>query len=34
MDDDYEDALHSSIADVKQCTADGYGDHILAARVL
>jgi leucyl aminopeptidase len=34
MDDDYEDALHSSIADVKQCTADGYGDHILAARFL
>ena len=34
MDDDYDDALDSSIADVKQCTLDGEADHILAARLL
>lgn len=34
MDDDYEEALRSEVADIKQCTADGYGDHILAARFL
>jgi leucyl aminopeptidase len=34
MDDDYDSALDSSIADVKQCTLDGEADHILAARLL
>ena len=34
MDDDYDPALDSSIADVKQCTLDGEADHILAARLL
>ncbi len=34
MDDDYDAALDSSIADVKQCTLDGEADHILAARLL
>jgi leucyl aminopeptidase len=34
MDDDYDEALESDIADVKQCTMDGEADHILAARFL
>jgi leucyl aminopeptidase len=34
MDDDYDEALDSDIADVKQCTMDGEADHILAARFL
>lgn len=34
MDDDYDPALDSAIADVKQCTLDGEADHILAARFL
>lgn len=34
MDDDYEEALDSEIADVKQCTTDGGADHILATRLL
>jgi leucyl aminopeptidase len=34
MDDDYEEALESDIADVKQCTMDGEADHILATRLL
>ena len=34
MDDDYDAALDSAIADVKQCTLDGEADHILAARLL
>lgn len=34
MDDDYDSALDSEIADVKQCTMDGNADHILAARLL
>ncbi len=34
MDEDYDEDLHSSVADVKQCAATGYGDHILAARFL
>ncbi|HEV7803565.1 MAG TPA: leucyl aminopeptidase family protein, partial [Burkholderiales bacterium] len=34
MDDDYDEALDSPIADVKQCTLDGGADHILAARLL
>jgi leucyl aminopeptidase len=34
MDDDYDSALDSAIADVKQCTLDGEADHILAARLL
>lgn len=34
MDDDYDAALDSTIADVKQCTIDGEADHILAARLL
>ncbi|MDE2622851.1 MAG: leucyl aminopeptidase family protein [Betaproteobacteria bacterium] len=31
---DYDSALDSKIADVKQCSADGTADHILAARFL
>jgi leucyl aminopeptidase len=34
MDPDYDDALKSDIADVKQCAAEGNADHILAARFL
>lgn len=34
MDDDYDSALDSKIADVKQCTLEGEADHILAARFL
>jgi leucyl aminopeptidase len=34
LDADYDDALDSKIADVKQCTLDGEADHILAARFL
>jgi leucyl aminopeptidase len=34
MDDDYDEALDSDVADVKQCTMEGEADHILAARFL
>ncbi len=34
MDADYDPALDSAIADVKQCSMDGQADHILAARFL
>jgi len=34
MDDDYEAALDSKVADIKQCTLEGDADHILAARFL
>ena len=34
MDEDYESALNSQMADIKQCTLDGEADHILAARFL
>ncbi|MCR4305004.1 MAG: leucyl aminopeptidase family protein [Gallionella sp.] len=34
MDDDYEPALDSKVADIKQCSLDGEADHILAARFL
>ncbi|MCX7165807.1 MAG: leucyl aminopeptidase family protein [Rhodocyclales bacterium] len=34
LDDDYDPALDSKVADVKQCTLDGEADHILAARFL
>lgn len=34
MDEDYEPALDSTIADIKQCTMEGGADHILAARFL
>ena len=34
MDEDYEPALDSVIADTKQCTLEGGADHILAARFL
>jgi leucyl aminopeptidase len=34
LDADYEEALESKIADIKQCTLDGDADHILAARFL
>ena len=34
MDADYEPALDSKIADIKQCTLEGGADHILAARFL
>jgi leucyl aminopeptidase len=34
MDADYDSALDSAIADIKQCTMEGHADHILAARFL
>ena len=34
LDEDYDAALESNIADVKQCTMEGEADHILAARFL
>src|SRR5215813_3454901 len=34
QDEDYDAALESGIADVKQCTLEGGADHILAARLL
>lgn len=34
MPDDYDSALESTVADVKQCTLDGEADHTLAARFL
>ncbi len=34
MDEDFDEALKSDIADVKQCATEGAGDHILAARFL
>jgi len=34
QDADYEPALDSKVADIKQCTLDGDADHILAARFL
>jgi leucyl aminopeptidase len=34
VDEDYDAALDSAVADVKQCTMDGGADHILAARFL
>jgi leucyl aminopeptidase len=34
MDEDFDEGLRSDVADIKQCSADGYGDHILAARFL
>ena len=34
QDEDYDSALDSKIADVKQCTLEGAADHILATRLL
>ncbi len=34
LDEDYEPALDSKVADIKQCTLAGDADHILAARFL
>jgi len=34
MDDDYDELLKSEVADVKQCSAESAGDHILGARFL
>ena len=34
LDEDYEAALDSKVADIKQCTLEGSADHILAARFL
>ena len=34
MDSDYDSDLESTVADVLQCTTEGKGDHILAARFL
>ena len=34
LDEDYETALESKVADIKQCTLEGDADHILAARFL
>jgi len=34
MDDDYDEMLKSDVADIKQCSSETHGDHILAARFL
>ncbi len=34
MDDDFEEAIKSRVADIMQCAPGGPGDHILAARFL
>jgi leucyl aminopeptidase len=34
LDEDFDEDLRSSVADVAQCTMTGAGDHILAARLL
>ncbi|MBI3903583.1 MAG: leucyl aminopeptidase family protein [Nitrosomonadales bacterium] len=34
LDEDYEVALDSKVADIKQCTLEGEADHILATRFL
>ena len=34
LDDDFDDSLKSEVADIKQCSIEGSGDHILAARFL
>ena len=34
FDEDYDEALDSAVADVRQCTLEGAADHILAARFL
>ena len=34
LDEDYEAALESKVADIKQCTLEGDADHILATRFL
>ena len=34
MDDDFDEMLKSEVADIKQCSAETEGDHILAARFL
>ena len=34
LDADFDDALKSKVADVMQCSPEGSGDHILAARFL
>jgi leucyl aminopeptidase len=34
LDQDFDSDLESSIADIMQCSVDGKGDHILAARFL
>ena len=34
QDEDYEAALDSKVADIKQCTLEGEADHILATRFL
>jgi leucyl aminopeptidase len=34
LDEDYDEALKSKVADVLQCSTEGNGDHILAARFL
>ena len=34
LDEDYDTALESAIADVKQCTMESEADHILGARLL
>jgi leucyl aminopeptidase len=34
MDDDYDEMLKSEVADIKQCSHENAGDHILGARFL
>ena len=34
MDEDYDELLKSDVADIKQCSVENAGDHILGARFL
>jgi leucyl aminopeptidase len=34
LDDDFDDPLKSTVADIKQCAVEGAGDHIFATRFL
>lgn len=34
MDADFDESLESDVADIRQCSPEGHGDHILAARFL
>jgi len=34
MDDDFDELIKSDVADVKQCSVETHGDHIVAARFL
>jgi leucyl aminopeptidase len=34
MDPDFDEGIRSKVADIRQCSTDGSGDHIMAARFL